>query len=674
MAGSLTFHPVFTDNVVLQQAPAQAAVYGIIDSVDLQSTDELAVTLHREGRTLQEVTARLTHSAQTRWDWLARLSPMADGHGVEHTLTATLRSSSGGVRAAASLRRVVFGDVWLCAGQSNMWLPLSHTFERNRSVASALRGKFQNIRLTCGNSEAVQLSSTKPTSMSAWADARECAASKLLEFCAVCWYFAEELTARFIGEGRPKPTLGLACVGAGGSTIEQWAPRQVLERSCRHTFQDGHGEAFDARIAPLVPMALKGWLWYQGEFNVRTNAVSGSSLGGFGYACELVAMVRHWRELWSSRPNSTAPLAPFGVVTLQPRAGWFGARDMGGMRHAQTGGYGVLPNEALPATFLAQGYDLPDPWNTDPSCFVWGCCRANAGTTYSEVKCAENTAAIGGPRACAPYCSALAGTPALTIGMGGLHSRNKRPLGSRLAAAAYRQVYGGEPAAALSGPTLSGCSVSSGSLVLRFNRSLLRSESVAVQDHLRVAGHEGSLLEVLPVGVPFCMQPMQRCPGAGELGCSYEQREWFCPRGLNGAEYDPASLLGVGLPDFHPLRGSRLAHQPLRPGGDEWEQAWISLNISAGASAYEVVADLTLLGPTARLAAVRFAWGEQVGHGERLCCAEGLDPLLGRSKPCASAACPIVASGGLPANPFLARVEDGRCRCVPPQVCDEGSS
>ena len=118
-------------------------------------------------------------------------------------------------------------------------------------------------------------------------------------------------------------------------------------------------------------------------------------------------------------------------------------------RHAQTAGYGVLPNAALPHTFAAQAYDLPDPWNTDPSCFFWGCCRANAGSSFSATKCADASAAIGGPRACAPYCSALEGTPAFTLGMGGLHSRNKQPIGQRLAAAAYRTVYEGERGRAL---------------------------------------------------------------------------------------------------------------------------------------------------------------------------------------------------------------------------------
>ena len=66
--------------------------------------------------------------------------------------------------------------------------------------------------------------------------------------------------------------------------------------------------------------------------------------------------------------NTTSPLAPFGVVTLHPRAGWFGARDMGGMRHAQTAGYGHLPNDAMPATFLAQ---VSEALAATESCVLW---------------------------------------------------------------------------------------------------------------------------------------------------------------------------------------------------------------------------------------------------------------------------------------------------------------
>jgi hypothetical protein len=48
------------------------------------------------------------------------------------------------------------------------------------------------------------------------------------------------------------------------------------------------------------------------------------------------------------------------------------------------------------------------------------------------------------------------------------------------------------------------------------------------------------------------------------------------------------------------------------------------------------------------------------------CCA-GRPPT---SEPCPVASCPLKgASSQLPANPFQARVVEGKCKCVPPQVC-----
>ena len=113
-------------------------------------------------------------------------------------------------------------------------------------------------------------------------------------------------------------------------------------------------------------MSLKGFLWYQGEYNLQNGFVSGSSVGGYGYGCQLPELVRRWRAAWSSVPNTTAPLAPFGVVTVAHNGGWHGARDFGGFRWAQTANYGSLPNAAMPATFLAQAHDDEPPSQLAP--------------------------------------------------------------------------------------------------------------------------------------------------------------------------------------------------------------------------------------------------------------------------------------------------------------------
>ena len=74
-----------------------------------------------------------------------------------------------------------------------------------------------------------------------------------------------------------------------------------MERQCAHLFPSGQGVAFSERIEPLTSMSLKGWLWYQGEFNVQTNAVSGSYVGKLG--CE--------RRQSRARPRTALP-PPFG--------------------------------------------------------------------------------------------------------------------------------------------------------------------------------------------------------------------------------------------------------------------------------------------------------------------------------------------------------------------------
>jgi hypothetical protein len=56
-----------------------------------------------------------------------------------------------------------------------------------------------------------------------------------------------------------------------------------------------------------------------------------------------VALVKQWRELWSTTADTTPADAPFGLVTLAP-SGTEGGSDIGTMRWAQTGSYGAMPN------------------------------------------------------------------------------------------------------------------------------------------------------------------------------------------------------------------------------------------------------------------------------------------------------------------------------------------
>ena len=129
---------------------------------------------------------------------------------------------------------------------------------------------------------------------------------------------------------------------------------------------------------------------------------------------------------------------------LQASSGTEGADSaaMGAMRLAQTAGYGVLPNNAMPNTFMAQAGDLEDAWGpgAGPCVTVWACCDAggkHGGIHYqanrSSATCKAGTK--GKPEICDPACAAAAGTAT----MGGIHPRSKFPVGDRAGFVLYRK-------------------------------------------------------------------------------------------------------------------------------------------------------------------------------------------------------------------------------------------
>ena len=153
------------------------------------------------------------------------------------------------------------------------------------------------------------------------------------------------------------------------STIEQWMQNSTIATCSNVTLDPSNQEWWDARVLPYSQMTLKGWVWYQGENNMY--APFGNSEQRSGYSCLMQALVKEWRELWSKTEGTTPKDAWFGLVTLAS-SGNEGGNDIGSMRIAQTGSYGILPNDAMPHTFLAQAFDLDDPFTND-TCYYKKC-------------------------------------------------------------------------------------------------------------------------------------------------------------------------------------------------------------------------------------------------------------------------------------------------------------
>lgn len=96
---------------------------------------------------------------------------------------------------------------------------------------------------------------------------------------------------------------------------------------------------------------------FEGPLVGKTNLTNSTP-----YACMLPKMIARWRRDWSVVAGTTAPLAPFGVVELAGGTSEGHGYNMPFFRVAQTGNYGVVPNEAMPHTFFANAFDIPDPW------------------------------------------------------------------------------------------------------------------------------------------------------------------------------------------------------------------------------------------------------------------------------------------------------------------------
>eukprot|EP00937_MAST-01D_sp_MAST-1D-sp2_P001167 g1167.t1 len=612
----IQFNASFGDTMVLQSADragAKACLSGTLGAGGTAATLSVSSSAGRFDAYDVPATLRAGDDGFTLWS--ACLPPTKSGGG-EATITALCTGCNAG-NSSATLTRVVFGEVWYCSGQSNMALPLMHTLTRNASRDAVLKaGKYGNIRIhgMSGNMNPTQPWATLEAALGTADDSDK---SAFGSFSSTCYYFGEQLSdelAALSADGKTAPPIGLIHTAWGGSMIEQWLTNQTIAQCANASLGSSNQQWHDQRVLPYVGTTVAGWVWYQGENDMH--GFFGNSALRTGYSCLMPKLVAEWRRLWSAEPGTTAPDAPFGLVTLAPSGGEGGA-SIGTMRWAQTAGFGAVPNAAMPNTFLAQAFDLNDPF-ANISC-------------YGKTKCHDNMPwNASWPPSCRKYCDSVRTS---NFYMGPIHPRDKRPVGQRLGGAAAVAAYGKQGHA--SGPTLAGCTAAGGKVTLRFKSGGgggsgggAAADGVRVQpyyDGTAVVGGKaydalGSKMAVLLNASMFCMQE----GGRGAPAC----RDDGTGRAFDAAGYDASRL-------------------------------WRTVDVAPGAAANEVVLDLARTNGTAF--AVRYAW-----TGD--CCSE--NPPT--SEPCPVASCPLMGTGsGLPVNPFVAKIEGGKCKCVAPTACDE---
>lgn len=113
--GPFSLHPTLGDNVVLQRAPARAAIFG------WGRTASATITVHFRGKTYEGTVAPNSSNLDALM-WRVELPP-TPASTVPENITVEAAGTT------VTLTNVLFGDVWACGGQSNMAVPLDETFE-----------------------------------------------------------------------------------------------------------------------------------------------------------------------------------------------------------------------------------------------------------------------------------------------------------------------------------------------------------------------------------------------------------------------------------------------------------------------------------------------------------------------------------------------------------------
>lgn len=272
-----------------------------------------------------------------RWEVRVRTGTDQTGHAL------AVRSDGTTVR----VEDVVFGEVWLCSGQSNMEWPLGphDGMTRIENAFNEVAGaNYPRMRLF--QVERDRAAAPRDDVKGRW---RVCTSATAHGFSAVGYFFGRELHWRL---DRP---VGLIQSAWGGTAAEAWTGLNDLKKvpgfegqtppEVRPDQGPQPTHLYNAMIAPLAPYTLRGAVWYQGESNVGR---------GEQYATLFPTMIEGWRRAFEH------PRMPFGFVQIAPfNYGDGGQAAM--LRDAQRRSLAVQATGMVVTTDL-----VPDPRDIHP--------------------------------------------------------------------------------------------------------------------------------------------------------------------------------------------------------------------------------------------------------------------------------------------------------------------
>jgi sialate O-acetylesterase len=387
LRAELKLHPLFTDNMVLQHGQA-APVFGLAkagDTIKLSIKDPSGEVIHSKESIV----------AKDNGQFMGKLpSDLKYGTGYELTI-------SDGTKTV-TLKNVAVGEVWVCSGQSNMEWSVNISGEPEKVKAGANDKKLRLFTVQKRTATAPIKDQNDLKHFTTWV---ECTSDTVGTFSATAYHFGAHLRKNLPND----VPVGLIHTSWGGTPAEAWTsiealeavdqlkyyvtnqktavqnletaiknydpekakaafeaalekwkvaaekakedkkpipPRPQLQQKPTAVGPNTPASLYNAMIYPLLPYAIQGAIWYQGESNAGR---------AYEYRSLFQTMIKDWRAKWGRE-------LPFMLVQLAPyNAGNPNAPTWGELREAQ-----YLATVKLPKVGMAVITDAGDPTDIHP--------------------------------------------------------------------------------------------------------------------------------------------------------------------------------------------------------------------------------------------------------------------------------------------------------------------
>ena len=277
--------------------------------------------------TVQILKTKETATTDATGKWMVKIRPPRTGGPYKMTVSGS---------QTVELEDILVGDVWVCSGQSNMEMGIAMAKDSQQEIRSA---NFPKIRLF--SVPKVPSISPLPFVNGEWAP---CSPESIAKggwggFSAVGYYFGREMHREL------NVPVGLVHTSWGGTPAEAWTSEKGLDpfREFRKQTEvvkedpNWPTSLYNGMINPLLPMTIRGAIWYQGESNVGRAEQ---------YERLLPAMINDWRKGFAQGnfPFFVVQLANYGKQNGDPvNSGWAELREAQetGVERARNAGMAV---------------------------------------------------------------------------------------------------------------------------------------------------------------------------------------------------------------------------------------------------------------------------------------------------------------------------------------------